>query len=191
MCRAISEAYEVDEVKDIRDKAIAWEVYSRQAGNFEAERRACEIRLRAERKAGELSKKIDKSPGGRPAKTLPTMGRVSTKQETLAAAGVSVRQAERWEKLADVPEEQFEAALAGPDMPTTSGIIEAVNAPPVTPVSTGALRLWSALCGFERENWLAQDPEEIMATMVPTMRADVLRLAPLVSDGEARGREAD
>jgi hypothetical protein len=54
MCRAIEAAYKVDEVKDIRDQAIALEVYARQAHNTEAERKACEIRLRAERKAGAL-----------------------------------------------------------------------------------------------------------------------------------------
>ena len=47
MCRAIDAAFEVDEVKEIRDQALAFEVYSRQARNIEAERRACEIRLRA------------------------------------------------------------------------------------------------------------------------------------------------
>jgi hypothetical protein len=65
MCLAIDRAYEVDEVKDIRDKAVAIQMYARQAHNVEAERRACEIRLRAERKAGQLLQQMEKAKGAR------------------------------------------------------------------------------------------------------------------------------
>jgi hypothetical protein len=68
MCQAIARAYEVDEVKEVRDQAIALEHYLRLAKNVEAERQCCEIRLRAERKAGELLKKMDKNKGGGPLK---------------------------------------------------------------------------------------------------------------------------
>jgi hypothetical protein len=64
MCRAIAVAYAVDEVKDIRDKALALERYAAQARNTEAERQACEIRLRAERRAGQLLKEQPKATGG-------------------------------------------------------------------------------------------------------------------------------
>jgi hypothetical protein len=52
--RKVSSSGRRYEIKDIRDKALALEPYSRQARNTEAERQACEIRLRAERKAGQL-----------------------------------------------------------------------------------------------------------------------------------------
>jgi hypothetical protein len=38
-CRAITEAYEIDEVKDIPDKMRAIEMYARQEQNTEAEER--------------------------------------------------------------------------------------------------------------------------------------------------------
>ena len=74
MCRAINAAYEVDEVKEIHDKAVAMEAYFRQAKNPEPERRACEIRLRSERKAGQLLKKLEKAKGGQPYQSSGTTG---------------------------------------------------------------------------------------------------------------------
>jgi len=63
MCRAITAAHGVDEVKDIRDKAPAIEIYSRQARNIENKRRAIEIRIRAERRCGELLAEMEKAKG--------------------------------------------------------------------------------------------------------------------------------
>jgi hypothetical protein len=178
MCRAIEAAYNVDEVKDIRDQAIALEIYARQAHNVEAERQACEIRLRAERKAGKLSTQLERSSGGRPAKTPPTMGRVS-KTDALHKAGVSPKQAEKWEKLAAVPDEEFEAALVDQAVrPTTNGIIRASMAPKRNPVSTEALWLWGRLRDFERDGLLTKEPREVLSTMTPSMLDDVHTLAP-------------
>src|SRR4051794_943317 len=52
-----------DEVKDIRDKARAIEVYAQQALNVEAERQASQIRLRAERRCGQLLRQREKAKG--------------------------------------------------------------------------------------------------------------------------------
>src|SRR3546814_8431498 len=53
-CRAIAEAKAVDEVKGIRDTAEALRAAARVAGNRQAEIDMAEIRIRAERRVGEL-----------------------------------------------------------------------------------------------------------------------------------------
>jgi hypothetical protein len=195
MCRAIDAAYDVDEAKDIRDQAIALEIYARQAHNTEAERKACEIRLRAERKTGKLSALLEKSPGKRTDKQPPpTMGTGSptpaeapppagkTKAEALRDAGVTPKQAEQWEKLAAVSEPEFEAALSDKTtMPSTNGIIRANTPPKQTPVSREALWLWGRLRDFERDGLLAKSPDEILSTMTSSMLDDVHTLAPRVA----------
>jgi hypothetical protein len=182
MCRAIDAAYEVDEAKEIRDQAIALEVYAHQAHNVEAERRACEIRLRAERKAGALSRELEKSKGGRPAKE--TAGAIPTvsKGQQLYMAGISEDQARQWEKLAAVPAEQFEQHLADPiQKPTTNSIIRAAAEPKPQPVSRDAMWLWGRLLDFERLDLLAQSPADVLATMTPEMLDDIHTLAPRVT----------
>jgi len=146
MCRAIDAAYEVDEAKHIRDQAIALEVYARQARNVEAERKACEIRLRAERRAGELRRAEEKSKGGRPPKTCDHDGHTfsaPTNEERRRQLGISEKQDRQWQQLAAVPKDDFEAALADKTMiPTTAVIIKASEEPKKpNPVSKEAMWL--------------------------------------------------
>jgi hypothetical protein len=123
MVLAINECHRTDEVKHIRDHVLALEYYARQAKNVEAERKAAKIRIRAERRAGELLKEAERGQAGRPKNN--SLHAQSNYQEAKEQAKISDDQAHRWQKLADVPQEKFEAALADPDvMPSTSGLIE-------------------------------------------------------------------
>jgi hypothetical protein len=129
MCRAIAEAYQVDEVKDIRDRAVAIEVYSRQAKNTEAERHAAEIRVRAERRCGELLKDMPKAKGAaeagwnKPETRYEDATAFEDEPKTLSDLGISKRQSSEWQQLAEVPEEEFEQALAEPEKPSATRII--------------------------------------------------------------------
>lgn len=173
MCLAIDNAYAVDEVKDIRDKAFAFEAYARQAKNTEAERRACEIRLRAERKVGQLL--AEKKERG---EILPHERPRGSTAATLSELGVSKDQSSKWQQLAGVPEEEFEAALAGPDKPTTIGIIK----PKCDPMDPKALWLWGRLRDFEKEGFFDIEPQDVLSEMTEAMQADVLRLAIPVTE---------
>jgi hypothetical protein len=178
MCSAIAAAYSVDEVKDIRDKARAIEVYARQAKNTEAERQACEIRLRAERKAGQLLAEMDKqkaAPGNQYTGPLPH----GDGSKTLADLGISHNQSSKWQKLANVPDDAFEHDLQA-DHPTTSGIIAAHSEPRQSHVDPRALWLWGRLLDFEREGLLAADPNVLTSSMLEHMQETTKRLAPSV-----------
>jgi hypothetical protein len=180
MCRAIDAAYEVDEVKEIRDKALAIEVYAKQAKNTEAERRACEIRLRAERKAGQLLASMAKAkgargnPNGRGAPIVPSEG---ARPQTLSELGITHDQSSKWQQLAAVPEQEFESALAAPEKPSTNGIIGKKP----EPMNPRALWLWGRLRDFERDGLLDDEQSALLNEMTDAMRADVRRLAPLVA----------
>src|SRR2546430_2275923 len=66
---------DVDDAKAIHDFAEAARVYARQARmGLEAQNDAAEIRLRAERKLGELLASMDKHPGGNLNRSQPATG---------------------------------------------------------------------------------------------------------------------
>ena len=174
MCRAIDAAHQVDEVKDIRDRAAALEHYARQAINTDAERRAAEIRLRAERKAGQLLAKTIKP--GQPKKET------SSPTTLLSDLGITRDQSSQWQKLGALSQNDFDLAIGtSVKPPSTKGVLRAAvdDGPlPRCVVSKDALRLWGRLSEFGSEEWLAKSPAEVMSTMTSEMKDDVHRLAP-------------
>ena len=104
---ALSMAVQVDEVKDIRDKAEAMAAYARQAKDTELVQWATEIKVRAERRAGQMLAEMDLKPGVKPIGH--TIGPIT---QTLADIGISKNESSRWQKLAAVTDTQFEEAVA-------------------------------------------------------------------------------
>jgi N6-adenosine-specific RNA methylase IME4 len=102
-CRAIAEAKLADEVLDIRDRAIAIKAYARQAKNKGLEADAFEIRIRAERRLGEMMAQQPKAPAGNP-------NWVSKKPDspaTLAEVGIDKNLAHRARTLAAMSGNDF------------------------------------------------------------------------------------
>jgi N6-adenosine-specific RNA methylase IME4 len=111
-CRALAEARSVDEVKDIRDKAVAMQVYAKQAKDRTLIEDATEIRLRAERRAGELLAEMGKNQGAVAGKTGRKGKPVLDTKPKLADFGVSKTQSSRWQVLASIPQKRFESVVA-------------------------------------------------------------------------------
>lgn len=131
--RALAEASRVDEVKDIHNKADAMQRYALQAKDRELIDMATDIKMRAERRVGELLREMSKNKGTRGAGDAnvgkSTGGRLSRPPvdatPKLSDLGVTKDQSSRWQKLAAMPEKQFEekvAAVKGTLRAKTEGV---------------------------------------------------------------------
>jgi hypothetical protein len=117
--KAIAAAHRVDEAKKIRDKAEAVRTYAKLAGDLDMQNMAAEIRIRAERRAGQLLLEMEKNPGtrgaGRPRKDGTRFGRSSTTTANppkLDEIGITKDQSSKWQRLALLVDEgTFERAL--------------------------------------------------------------------------------
>lgn len=196
MCSAITECHRLDEVKDIRDKARALEMYARQAKNLEAERKACEIRLRAERRSGELLRELARAESSKGGNTGGATGSnqyvkravpndatppKSDYAAALESTSLSRQTAHRYQQLADIPKEDFEAALAEPQKcPTTTKLIREIR-DPVPEVDRSALWLWGRALDFERAGYYEKTPREIFDSFSSVMQEDMLRIVPMLA----------
>lgn len=108
----LAEAKSLDEVKNIMDIAEAARTYARAAKlGLEAQNHATEIKLRAERKAGEILSKIE-AQGKRKDITFSNDDRKLSKRELLEEQEIPEATGYRWQSIAKIPENKFEKHIA-------------------------------------------------------------------------------
>jgi hypothetical protein len=119
--RALAAATTVEEVKDIRDKALGLAAYAREANDRRLEAEAVEIRARAARRLGEMieaQKTIIGLNTGTAGKGRPNLGGSTDNppkmddRPTLASQGVDKTLAHEARTLARMPEGDFEKHVA-------------------------------------------------------------------------------
>lgn len=104
---ALAAAHRVDEVKTIRDKAQAMAAYAKQARDTQMVQWATEIKVRAERRCGEMLRDSAET-GQRNTGGKPSHDATVTKLRDL---GITRDQSSRYQKLAAMPAEHFETAV--------------------------------------------------------------------------------
>jgi hypothetical protein len=169
---AIAECHRVDEAKDYRDRAEALRAYARQANNRDAEVQFAEIKVRAERKCGELLVELERNGQRATGKGRPNK---RDNVSRLSDLGINPKQSERFQEAARAPAEQVEAAFREAretQIPVTSAQIRAMTrAPkPTEDQREEHERLWRVLRALEQIAAQDIEPEEWLASLPAYMR---------------------
>jgi hypothetical protein len=129
--RLLAEAKTLDDILKIRDQAEAMRAYLRKRDlGLEIQNDAAEIKIRAERSAGEMLLEMPKQHGARDGKTG------SHRATPLSDIGVSKTQSSRWQAIAKIEESKFEqqvesARSSGKEL-TTAAFLRAAPTEPKT-----------------------------------------------------------
>ena len=107
---ALAAVHSYDEVKDIMDQAERAAVYARQANDSDLIKYATEIRVRAQRRAGEMLSSTEKRDGGQAMKARSSAA-TEVIPPTLSDMGITKDQSANWQALASMSEEHFEATV--------------------------------------------------------------------------------
>jgi hypothetical protein len=110
---ALAAVHSYDEVKDIMDQAERAAVYARQANDSDLIKYATEIRVRAQRRAGEMLAQTEKATGAKGIGPIAVTegNRNQPVPATLEEIGVTKKQSSNWQALASMTEEHFEATV--------------------------------------------------------------------------------
>lgn len=108
--RLLSRVSTVDDAKQLINLAEAARVYARKAElGLEAQNHAAEIKVKAQRRAGEILRSMEFSKGA----ATPLHDETALSLPTHDDIGVSRRDAHIWQKIAAMPETVFEEKIAG------------------------------------------------------------------------------
>lgn len=109
----LSECKSVPEAAQIASLAAAAALYAKEAKlGLDAINHATEIKLRAERLAGQIMQQLKKEPGKRTDLTSSNTASRSEYQNTLDDSNTTRQEAHRWQKLAAIPDEEFDGRIA-------------------------------------------------------------------------------
>jgi len=114
-CRALAAVRSVDEVKDIRDKAVAMAAYARQAKNRDLEADAVEIRMRGTRRLDQLRQAQKETVGlatGGDARKVARGKQNPEQKPTLASQGIDKSLTKQARVLGAMDEAAFERKVA-------------------------------------------------------------------------------
>ena len=188
MRQAIAVCEKLDEIADLADQAVAAQAYYRQSQDVENEIHASHIRLRAERKLGEILRKtadngqrLGGRGGDRRSNNAAQLDRLSDFQ-------IPADRASRAMQLAAVPELEFEAALAEPRVAQPRRLLD--ERKPQVPI-TQTLNLWGRVrdMGAAIANGEVP-PVELWRINLQLFQVDELRRSiPLILDYLSRIQE--
>ena len=161
--RALAACARMDECQEWAKKAEAMASYARQANDNSLRKMADRIQARAIRRCGELLKQIDRpQQGGRPKKNRDGSDPVSRTQAA-REAGLSERQQKTAIRVANIPEDEFDAAVESDYPPSVTHLAEAGKKPGFKQ-ATEALGSLRRLAKFCKEN----DPKLVASGLMPS-----------------------
>ena len=102
----IAESTDLSELLDFKNKVDAGLLYAKRSNLHEAQNELAEVKLRIDRRLGQILTDKPKQHGARPADTT---GLQTATPSTYKDIGIEKTEAHRLQQVASVPEEKFEA----------------------------------------------------------------------------------
>lgn len=137
-CTALATCEKIDECKEWADKAAALASYAKQAEDLSLENYAKRIKARAIRRAGELLNAIEPKHGANQNIEGGSSPKVVTRKQAARDAGLSPDQQKQAQRVANVPQKEFDEQVESDSPPTISNL--AIQGTHRTAVTTEQMR---------------------------------------------------